>query len=468
MTDLNSTTALTAPTVKIEMSFVPHLATGETVMPIAAYVTPVGFDALAKGPSNAFVGFGDDISGSMHNYIDEKKPAAGLKDDLMRSGTIAGLDALLPTMTFAIYTIGHGGARVFGPALATPDNIKKAKAAVAAMNANQGSTDMTPCLRMFREDAEVLRKEKGITTAVLGVLTDGGFSDSALVNRELGLDASTDPRIQNYRTARASGLSLTIVPFGIGLDWQPKQLQLLADATVSPEAPSLVLSAAQVKETFERVVELGASQALSNVKLCLKKAATVPLKSASVQKPTSVDLTDKVVVVDDKNCYIPLGFWNNETRLVYVELGVTPTEGNLTACFLWFEYDIGGKTVKTEQQKVTCTWTSDEGLSSRIARGVDEGNLVEASKRRLRQAGQLAGTGDFEKADALLSSQYQAAKAKKAAGVDVQAVFDMILAQADVVDEEKGIVRMRDRSQAGAMKMEAESGQSKVRKRGAI
>ena len=461
MSDLNTTTALSpvaGPKLDIQMSFTPHLETGAKIMPLSAYVTPVGFDAAKAGPSEAFCGAAVDISQSMEGPIDKDHPREGRKDQLSRDGTEAFLSALPPNFYFALYTIGRGGRRIFPtgnglPVKADAKNIAAAKAIVRATAATDSDTNMEPSMRLFREDAIALQGATGINTAILGALTDGGYSDGAVVKRELG----------NYKVQREKGLSLAVLPFGIGLDWNAEQLRLISDSTMSPKTPELLMNAAKVTATFKEIVEIGAAQTLSNVKLIIKKAASVPLLNVSVQKPVSINLQDKVVQVDDKTIAIHLGSWDNETRLFYAELGVQQPQGaaNLTACFLSFQYDIGGKTVTTPAEKVVCTWTDDANLSSVIARGVNAAQGIEGSKVRMRQAAELASSGGFEKAEVMLSEQYR--KAKEAGQEDVIA---MLLQHVDVVDDTTGTVRMKNRSAAGAMDLNARSGDSTVRRRG--
>jgi hypothetical protein len=461
------------PFVKVTPSYTADLGyeNGQPVDNVfySVSIEPVGFDPNAVGPVEDFTGAAIDRSTSMNSKG---------KFDLARAGGHAFLDALekrykdnnnTATTAFALYGIGSGVGRIYPagdqdkylPPLNTPDKIKEARQVLDALRATDGDTQIAPPMRAFVKDAINLKRKVN----TLGMLTDGACSDNLYVT---GCDPKgvhiMDGATDLMNQVSATGQSIKVLCFGIGGDWKKEQLNAITRATVSPDALQ-VSTDGQMREAFEQMASEGASQALTNVRIVIKKFAGTEVLAASVEKPESIDLMDQLKPLgnDETTQVINMNAWDNERRLILLQLGglSKPTSTDFfNAAAIWVEYDWGNKTEKSKPVMVRVTWTDNVSRSSVIARGVAEGQGMKGSVTRTRKALAAASAGDIAGAEAALGANYK--DAFERGDKDIMAMLEEHL---EVIDAANGIVKLKDQSPEALRRFEGSSSSVRSRKR---
>ena len=460
------------PYVKVNPSYTGDLVPGATDVFYSVSIEPVGFDPNAVGVVEDFVGAAIDVSTSMNSKGKFQLAIAGGEAFLNTLAKRYKDDGNVANTAFALYGIGAGVGRIFPvgdadkylPVLNTPENIEAARQVLRGLRATHGDTNIAPPMRAFVKDA--INMKRKVNT--LGLLTDGACSDNLYVtgNDPKGahiMEGATD--LMNK--VSAAGQSIKVLCFGIGTDWKREQLQAIADSTVSPPAMQ-VSTDAQMREAFEQLASEGASMALTNVRIVIKKTnPSVEVIAASVEKPESIDLMDQLKPLngDESTQVINMKAWDNERRLVLLQLGglSKPTSADFfTAAAIWIEYEWGNKNEKTKPVLVRVTWTDDVSRSSVIARGVDEAQGMQGSVTCVRSAVATARAGNIAQAEAELGYQYKLAFEKNA-----KDIMAMLEEHVEVIDGANGIVKLKNTSEEGLRRLEGSSSSVRTRKRSA-
>jgi hypothetical protein len=447
----NATFPATAPVLEIDPQYTPHLrlVNPDTGKPddkvvISLGLKPVGFVGQATEKKPSFVQFTIDISPSMADPIDKRDPRQGKRIERAKEGALAFLDALSPDDYFSITKFDSGIARVYPtsskPEKATPQNVAAARRAVQALSANGDGTKMAPTLDTFLTDALALGDKVG--NCYLGALTDGQYGDPHMVAAALA----------KYKAAQAKGASITVLCFGIGVEWDVDQLKAITEATAS-NPPQLVLKAKQVNDAVKALASADNDMALTNVRLFIRKSPAVPIRRCLFSKPVKIDLAG-FKTDDEQVTGFNLKAMDNEPKQILIELGVQMPGGAsvLVACVFWIEYQYGKEKVKTTPTPVRITWTDDENLSSIIKRGVMEALGAEASAVVIRNAVKMAKGGNRGGGEKMVGDQYRIAFQN-----GDQDVMNKIAESFDIIDPANGVVRFKATDEATLIEMETGS-----------
>ena len=154
---------------------------------------------------------------------------------------------------------------------------------------------------------------------------------------------------------------------GVGLDWSPAQLRLIADHLLG--TVQLVADSGGLAQDFRDTLAAAMAKSVNEVRLRLwmpKNARLVAVKQAF---PSEIDLTAKVRPVDARAVDIPLGAWGEGTQDYYATFEVTPLAVGETmlVCrpsIVWRDPATGD--TAAPGGNVTVSWTEDAGLTTRI------------------------------------------------------------------------------------------------------
>lgn len=159
---------------------------------------------------------------------------------------------------------------------------------------------------------------------------------------------------------------------GVGTDWSPAQLRTISDALLGTS--KLVATPAELADDFRAAMAAAMSKSVAGVRLRLWMPRNARLLAVKQAFPTEIDLTSKVVPVDQRAVDIPLGAWGQDTQDYFTSFDVTPLGigEQMLVCrpsVVWRDPVAGDPVTGDRVQPggaVTVTWTADAGLSARI------------------------------------------------------------------------------------------------------
>jgi len=168
-----------------------------------------------------------------------------------------------------------------------------------------------------------------------------------------------------------------------------------------------------------------------------KTARIVAIKQMS---PEIADLRPLARQFDEKTLDVPLGAWGVESRDYHVTIEVAGgVEGDeMLACRPSVVFVDNGTERKITGQPVIATWTADEGLTTRINPQVAHYTGQTELADSIREGLEAKARGDIDQATKLLG---------KAAKIAIQTGNDDVTKRlkkvVDVIDEDKGTVRLK-------------------------
>lgn len=275
-----------------------------------------------------------DRSGSMHgDKIAEATKAAK-----------AAVDALPEGAYFAVLA-GDSDAQMIYPrekglARASQPERDKAKRDIGKTRV-QGGTDIG---RWLRDAAHLLAMRPGAIGHVL-LLTDG------------------QGRMADNDLAHADG-RFTCDAVGIGTDWNPEQLKVLADRFQGRRA--FIEDLADLGAYFAQVVTQATSKALGDVELRLRPSTGASVTSIRQMYPTLSDLTPHRYDVDAKTVGIPLAPWGTETREYMVDLDTRIENAGQELRIAGVQLVRSGSGEILARGNVLIRWTDDPTLNTEV------------------------------------------------------------------------------------------------------
>jgi hypothetical protein len=402
---------------KIETFFNPHLGMGVSRLDAIVSVKNEGGAMVARAASKE-VAFIIDVSGSMNENH---------KLEIAKKALIRCLEQLDENTRFSIISFQSAPRVEIAMRAATPDAKRAAIGVINGLHANGGTCMSKALLRAAGE----FSREAGATGYAM-FLTDGQ-------------NDKDDQRDLVRAIEQCKGVFQCDCR-GVGTDWQPDQLRLIADALlgVADAAPDPAVLEAQFREALTAALSKGVGQA----SLRLWSPKTVKVVGIKQMTPAILDLTGQARRLDEKTLDIMTGAWGDEDREYHIAFEISAgDEGEeVLACrpsMVWMEN--GQERKDQAPTPIVATWTADEGLSTRInpevAHFTGQTELADAIKQGLEQKSQ----GNEEEATRLLG---RAAQIAAESGNDE--ATKRLSKVVDIVDAEAGTVRMRRDAGKGA------------------
>jgi uncharacterized protein YegL len=355
----------------------PFLRVGQSSMQAVLSVNVAPDAAMAPAP--LALGIALDRSGSME----------GAKMRAARDGAINVVQALDETMAFVVVAFSDRAETLFGPATGTREHKQRATQAIQVVAAN-GGTAMSTALNTI---VDTLGQDQGRAKKIL-LLTDGKNESE----RRAALDKAV---------ARCSAANINISAWGVGTDWDEKELRYMADQThgdadIIP-TPQLVASA------FAAAFSEMRKTALTDVQMYLWSPVGVAIKRVEQVYPTIVRLTAYPDSASPRNQIISLGsFAAGDQRDYLIDLDVpayAPGQQFLMLRPLMKYYAAGadGQEEKTERKGwVFAEWTEDAAQAAQIDDQVAHYTNQEELSESIREGQEALAAGDSERATRLL------------------------------------------------------------------
>ena len=276
----------------------PYIALGATSVNAVVSITASGSLGLAAsaGPNAAEIIIVD-VSGSM-NYPRTKIRSA-------RDATAAAIDCIRDGVRFGVIAGTDTAQQIYpspGRLVEASDATRAdAKRAVGKLSAG-GGTAMGWWLKQANE---LFRDEPpGVKHALL--LTDGQNADETPAD----LDDALRECEGNFQCDCR----------GVGADWKPDELReisttLLGETDVIREPESMVAD-------FQEVMERAMGRRVSDVSIRLWTPVDAEITFVKQAYPEITDLTDRRVVVSEREGDYPTGAWGDEVRDYHVSITV--------------------------------------------------------------------------------------------------------------------------------------------------
>jgi hypothetical protein len=389
--------------------------------PDGAGASAVGAEAAAPTVAQVIV---IDCSASMafpHTKLPEAKRA-----------TAAAIEALRDGVAFAVVA-GTDEARMVYPAdqsmvTASATTRAEAIAAVQTLTATGGT-----CIGRWLTLVNKLVSGRGEQIRHAILLTDGRN------------ERETPDELRQV-LARCAGAFVCDCR-GIGRDWRADELLMVAEALLGT-ADGLT-NPAELTRDFLAMTEKIMGKVLTGVVLRLWTPADSRLLFLKEVHPQILDLTRRRVDVSARVGEYPIGAWGAESRDYHLCVEVEP--GAVDEEMLAARVSVVRQGVVLAENRVLAIWTDDEAratrVSGRVAHYAGQAELAEVIQEGMtaRQAGDVeTATAKLGRAVQLASSSGHADTAKLLARV------------VDVVDEERGTVRLRRSSDNADVDLDAE------------
>jgi hypothetical protein len=420
------TTSDPTPLFSIESFYTPTLSQGGDRLTV---ITEVGVasNVLLDAPRQRVLIFIVDKSGSMR----------GDAIDYVKQAVLKGIDALDEGTLFGVVAFDETASVVVPPTAATAVARHSAAERLGWLHGAGGtafSTGLDAARGLFAEHPGAIHR------AIF--LTDG--------NNET-----------ERRGAFAPVLDACVGVFecdcwGLGTQWTVGEVQEVA-RRLNGKA-SLIPGPREIEAAFRASVAKAAAKAIGSVRLRLWTPQGTQLTLLKQMNPNIEDLTTRAVRVNAQQVEYPLGSWApGESREYQIDVSVPPGElgEEMLAVRPSIIYAEGGvdQEIRAPKGRVVITWTTDEGLSSRINARVAHYTGQEELAQAIQAGLEAREQGDDERATQLLGRAVQLA-----AESDNTAMTARLRRVVDVEDAGKGTVRLkRGVEKAAAMDLELES-----------
>ena len=381
--------------------------------------------------------------------IDQSGSMAGERIRSVTQAASQAVNLLDASSTFFIVTFNTDGHVLCAPARATPEQKQQAANQLRRVEAEGGtamSEGLTRALQVFAQ------YPRSICYAIF--LTDGKNESETPVQVQQVLQ-----QCQGVFQADC---------WGVGTDWKVGEVQeiartLLGKAALIPQASGIALA-------FQEAIGQAQSKTINNVRLRLWTPATATVIFVKQVNPKIEDLTGRAAVTSPQVREYPTGAWGRgEAREYHISIELTP--GNVGVkmmagrpSIVYEERDPSGATVTREIQspdgRILAEWTADDTLSSRIDRHVAAvtGNVELADS--IQQ-----GLAMKEKGDDAAATQFLGRAVKLSIESGNEEMTHRLSKVVDILDPEKGTVRLRKAAKADEMDLQLESTTTKRVKR---
>ena len=389
----------------LQLAHNPHLARGAGRVDVVVSITAAGGGGGPTADASLAEAILVDCSGSM----------GGPKMDAARAGVVAAVDVLPESAWFTVIAGADAGKVVIPLSPATAANKRAAAAAVRHLAAGGGTRMSTWLLAA----AEQLAGRPGSVRHAL-LLTDG--------NNEGEPDAQLSAAVDACRG------SFQCDARGVGTDWKPDQLRLIAGPLLG--TVDIIPAPAGVADDFRSVIASAAGKGVAEATLRVWTPATATIEFCRPVYPQHADLTTLArsdPAAPQVRDY-PTGAWGDERRDYHLSVRVTPGAVNQRMLAARVGLVVGG--TKVAEANVVADWTDDEALAAvidpAVAHYTGQSELADSVREGLR----ARAAGDETRATALLGRAVQLAAATNP---DTMRLLRNVVA---VDDEKQGTVRL--------------------------
>lgn len=317
--------------------------------------------------------------------IDHSTSMKGEKMGAARDGAVKVVQSLDETMAFMAVAFSHEADIIFGPAMGTPANKTRAAQALQRVIAN-GGTRMSVALNTI---VEAFGNDPGWSSRIL-FLTDG--------RNEGESRAELDKAV-----ARCAEANIIIDAWGIGVDWDARELRHIADQTRG--TAGIIPKPNMVAASFADSMQHMRQTALTNVRLALWSPAGVTIKGIQQVYPNLVPLTLQPDRANPRLQIAALGaLAADEQRDYLLDLELPPsTPGQqFVVARPSIRYVAAGGQEQEEKSTrdgwVFAQWTENEALAIPIDRKVAHYTRQEELARYVQEGQEALAANDYARA----------------------------------------------------------------------
>lgn len=350
--------------------------------------------------------------------IDCSASMTGERIKAARAATITAIKQLSDGVHFAVVAGNHRAWGIYpdtGVAIASPATRRLAVKRVGRLEA-AGSTAMSTWLELAAEIADG-HERSGHRHAIM--LTDG---------------YNEEPEERLPTVLHEVGDRLTVDCRGIGADWSPDQLRIIASQLLG--TADIVADPQSLADDFRALMTASMGKTNPNLTLRVWNPRGARVSFVKQVAPTIDDLTGRRVDVDELHGDYPIGSWGCETRDYHLRVQIEPRAAGIRALAARAEIRNGDAVLA--RGLVEVAWTDDPVLSTRInprvAHYTGQAELAVAIQEGLaaRRAGDVrTATARLGRAVALATASGHESTAKLLANV------------VEVVDAPSGTIRLR-------------------------
>ena len=369
-----------------------------------------GSDGVAPVRTRAVVGLIIDISGSMQ----------GERINSVKHATRKVIELLDENTFFFVVAFSDHSSKVFPLAQATQQNKLLADAQVRRVEAG-GGTRMSTGLLTARD--EFLKMPDALHYALF--LTDGKNNEE-------------DELQVNYALAQSEAVFQCDCR-GVGTDWQPRQLQKIAQKLLG--TAMIIPDPTGVEADFSAAIRNALSRAVGDVRLRLWTPKSAKVLVCKQMSPEILVLTDRAAQIDAQTQDFPTGAWGSESRDYYIAIELTPGDigDEMLGCRPSIVYQEAGQDTKVAAPPIVVTWTDDEALSARINMQVAHYTGQAELAQTIQEGLEARAQGDVDAATHLFG---RAAKlAHDSGNEDTTRRLSKVV---DIVNAEEGTVRLKN------------------------
>jgi uncharacterized protein YegL len=330
--------------------------------------------------------------------IDGSGSMEGPRISAARDGAARVIDALDPTTRFAVFLFSNRADRLFGPALATPEQRRAAGVALRRVRAG-GGTAMSTGLHAV---VDTFARQPGRATKLL-LLTDG--------------KNESEPRSAlEHAVARCAAAGIAVHAWGVGTAWDEAELRFIADHTRGDA--DIIPQPEQIGAVFAAAFQSLQQTALHEVQLRLWSPVGVRLAAVQQVFPQLVALEATPDPQQPRIQQVALGaFTAGEPRdyLLDLELPAYPPGQQFVVARPSLRYRTAQAEAQ-EQQAERAAWvlaerSDDLALTGRIDPQVAHYTNQGALADQIRAGQDALAAGDLPRATRLLTEALQRSRA---------------------------------------------------------
>ncbi len=357
----------------------PYLRVGQHTMQA---IISLGVDAhLQLEPAPLALAIALDRSGSME----------GTKIRAARNGAIKVVQALDASMLFMIVAFNDQARVIFGPVLGTSENKLRAINAIQNVNAANG-TRMSTALHTV---VDKLGNDQSRATKIL-FLTDG--------RNEGELRTALERAVARCHEAR-----IGISAWGIGVDWDERELRFMADATHG--SADIIPTPNQIEGAFTASFNEMRKTAIMNASMSFWTPGGVMIKRVQQVYPSIVQLGTETDPSNARQTLVSLGsFAAGDQRDYLLDLEMLAYEPGQQFLLVRpsIKYSVPGAGEQIEKSTQTgwvfVQWTEDMALSAQIEEHIAHYTNQEELAQAIKEGQEALAAGDTARATALLGN----------------------------------------------------------------
>jgi uncharacterized protein YegL len=336
-----------------------------------------------------------------------------------RHAARVAIDALPANAHFFVISFNHQARAIVPICRATPENKENAHNIIRRLDAD-GDTFISTGLKEIRN--QIANCKNAIVQVAL--LTDGrnNTKDASDLAKELSL----------------AGSSYQAFCRGIGTGWSPTQLRMIAEKLMGNA--QMVAEPNKLAEDFQNIMQAAMKMSARNVRLRLWTPRSSVLKSIHQATPVDIDLTDKMVPVDQRSFDVLLGAWGEGVQDYVATFEVAPNTPGVDVLVYRpsIIYDGANGPVEVKGDNVVVQWTNDNALSASIDSTVAHYTGQAEKAQAIQEGLEALGRGDEATATVRLGRARQLAI--ESGDTETTQRIEKIV---EVVDQDIGTVKVR-------------------------